>query len=399
MPRLDPFGHIASRVIDTPLLIEERKARIISDYLESRFLIDTRNPPAKMWDDDDGYSSTPEKKSIARIYEGVCIIPIVGTLVHRGDYMSAMSGLVSYQTLRKELIEAANDASIKAILLDIDSGGGEAEGNFDLARLVREINDEHKPVIAISNGSAFSGAYSIGVAAGEFYVTETGGVGSVGVIMQHYDYSEMNKIRGIKVTNITAGERKDWFDPNSPLKPEAQEFLMREAKKTGDMFIAHVAVMRGLPENVVRDTQAGLIFGQDAVNIGFVDGVSTFDEILREMTETDFSEYMTSQGSDKMSFLNKDKKDKKAKIESKVAGDKPEDEVEKDPAEVEGDKPEDEMQNDDAEKDMTEGDAVDDEDESDDPVERAAAISEIARKLASQTWPRNSFAPAYRLSK
>lgn len=283
MPRnLRIDGFIANRAFNRPLLLEIGKAHVIANYLEQRMFGNLPNQ-LMMEDDDVGHS---EPRQLGIKHEGVAIIPVIGSLVHRGGYMDAMSGIMSYQCLREALIDAANDATVKTILLDIDSGGGEVEGNFELGRLIREINDEHKPVVAISNGSAYSGAFSLGVSAGNFYMTETGGVGSVGVIIQHVDYSKANEMRGIKVTQITAGERKGELSPDFPLPKEAKKMLQDEVNRTADIFIKHVAEMRDISENDVRSTEAALLFGEDAVNIGFVDGIISFDDLLSGLVQS-----------------------------------------------------------------------------------------------------------------
>lgn len=271
-----------SRAYNTPLLLEPGKARVISEYLQSRMDMEWENnndiPPKE---------KKPEDATI--LVQKVAIIPVIGTLVHRGGWMDADSGLLSYQNLRQQLISVANDPSVSSILLDIDSGGGEVEGNFELARLIREINNNHKPVFALANGSAFSGAFSIGSAAGQFFVTSTGGVGSVGVIMQHVDVSRNNEINGIKVTNIVSGEHKADFSSDFPLSESAKNTLQKEVDRTADMFISLISELRGIPDPIIRGTEAALLFGQDAVNIGFVDGIISFDDLLETMVGTDFT--------------------------------------------------------------------------------------------------------------
>lgn len=274
MRRLKLDSMIATRVYNTPLLIEETKADTIRRYVEFRM---------GMRDEADAYEKEDDEHMEATVQKGVAVIPVVGTLVHRGGYMDAESGLLSYEHLREQIQMAAEDGKVGAILLDIDSPGGEVEGNFELARYVRMINDEIKPVAAIANGMAFSGGYSLLVAAGQAFVTETGGVGSVGVIMQHADYSKWNEKNGITVTNITYGKRKAEFSPDFPLTKEARQTLQAEVDRLGEMFVDHVAQMREISPSVVRKTEAGLIFGAEAVKIGFVDGVTTFDALLQNL--------------------------------------------------------------------------------------------------------------------
>ncbi len=277
--RLALDGYIAERAFNRPLLIEAQKARIIANFLERRFSAD-------YVDADLALDMDPVDRKAAKPYQivdGIAIVPIFGTLIHRGSFMSALSGVTSYVSLRNILSEAADDSDVNSILLDVDSGGGEVDGNFELANYIREINDDIKPVVAVANGSAFSGAYSLGVAAGKFFVTPTGGVGSVGVIIQHVDFSEQNKIAGIKVTNIVAGERKAELSSDFPLSDSARQMLQDEVNRIAEIFVDHVAEMRNINRDIVIDTQATLIFGEEAVKIGFVDGVVSYDEVLSEL--------------------------------------------------------------------------------------------------------------------
>lgn len=249
MKQLPINGYIAERVLNRPLLIEPSKARIIANYLETRFFGGFEKEAIIEFDSDDSESSV-------QIIDGIAIVPIIGTLVHRGDNISAMSGILSYQNLRNMIVDAANNSKVNMILLDIDSGGGEVEGNFDLAHLIRHINDNIKPVVAIANGSAYSGAYSLAVAAGSLFVTPTGGVGSVGVIIQHVDISQNNEMNGIKITNIVAGERKAELSSDFPLSESGKEMLQNEVNRIGNMFVKLVADMRGISENAVKKNKS-----------------------------------------------------------------------------------------------------------------------------------------------
>lgn len=282
MSKFNLNGFLAERIFDTPLLIEPGRGRIIANYLEQRMMGNLPAPVANLHDDEE------EEGGISGVIDGVAIVPIVGTLVHRGGFMDADSGILSYRQIRQELIAAADDPTINSIVLDIDSGGGEVEGTFDLARLIRQVNDEIKPVIAIANGSAFSAAYALGAAAGAFFMTETGGVGSIGTIIQHIDFSEQNKMLGIKVTNITFGDKKDEFSSDSPLSEEALQTIQERINTLGEIFVNHVVDMRGISRDVVINTEAALIFSAEAVKLNFVDGISSFDELLENLIDTEF---------------------------------------------------------------------------------------------------------------
>lgn len=319
------FKYIQQRCFNKPLLIESGKARVISDYLERRMNMEGSIPSFAIDAEDDrgGGMVFEERPVISGHIGGIAVIPIVGTLVNRSGNMDAVSGITSHRAIRNEVIAAANDRSIKAILLDIDSGGGEVEGNFDLGRLIRRINDEVKPVVAIANGDAYSGAFSLGVSAGNFYMTETGGVGSVGVIIQHVDYSNHNEMVGITVTNVKFGENKDLFSSDSPLSDEAKAVLQKEVNRTGELFVNHVAQMRNISKETVIDTKAGLLFGQEAVNINFVDGIISFDDLLEDMIDADFP--IGPIESERMSAMFiKDKQNSTSPASKKSEGEEPE---------------------------------------------------------------------------
>jgi ClpP class serine protease len=166
-------------------------------------------------------------------------------------------------------------------LLDIDSPGGEASGSFELARRVREAA-ALKPVWAVANDAAYSAAYAIAASAQRLYVTETGGVGSIGVIALHVDQSVKDAKEGYRYTAITAGAHKNDYSPHEPLSDTAKSELQDEVDRLYAIFTEHVAAMRGLGIDVVCATEAGLYFGGNAVTQGLADGVQTLEATLTE---------------------------------------------------------------------------------------------------------------------
>ena len=218
------------------------------------------------------------------------MIPIHGTLVKRTLGLEAASGLTSYQDIGAMLDAALADPSVTGILLDVDSPGGEASGSFELARRVREAAAV-KPIWAVANDAAFSAAYAIASSADRIVVTETGGVGSIGVIALHIDQSVKDANDGYRYTAITAGQHKNDFSPPEPLTHTAKGELQSEVDRLYDIFVGHVATMRGLPEMAVRATEAALYFGPNATAAGLADAVGTL-----EATLTEFSTYLSSRG-------------------------------------------------------------------------------------------------------
>ena len=219
------------------------------------------------------------------LIEGVAVIPIMGTLVNRRSSVGFF-GTMSHQDIAAVLLEAVADDAVSAILLDIDSGGGEASGNADLAETIRAL-DAQKPIFAIANDAAFSGAYALASAARRIFITRTAGVGSIGVIAHHVDISEFLKNDGVKITPIFAGDHKGELSPFQPLSKDAKARVQSEVDKTYEMFVNLIAEHRGLSAEKIISTQAGLFFGQDAVDSGLADHVTTFDGAMEEILNTE----------------------------------------------------------------------------------------------------------------
>jgi ClpP class serine protease len=123
---------------------------------ESRFVgtfepVDPENPRAG-------------RKPYRTTSDGTAIIPIIGSLVNRGSFMDVLSGILSYEILKRDIGMAASDKAVKAIVLDIDSPGGEAVGAFEAAEVVADAA-KVKQVTAVANGLCCSAAYAIASAA------------------------------------------------------------------------------------------------------------------------------------------------------------------------------------------------------------------------------------------
>ena len=270
--------HLASRLFGTPLLVHRAKLDVILAVLGERLNIQA--PVAEL--------ALPLPRSTHAGAPGIVVIPIHGTLVKRTAGLDAASGLTSYTEIAAMLDAALTDPLVAGILLDIDSPGGEASGSFELARRIRDASAV-KPVWAVANDSAYSAAYAIGAAANRLIVSETGGVGSVGVIALHVDQSVKDANEGYRYTAVTAGTHKNDFSPHQPLTSEARVELQSEVDRLYGLFVDHVAAMRTLPADDVRGTQAGLFFGANAIAAGLADAVGTFESAL-----ADFSSFLSS---------------------------------------------------------------------------------------------------------
>lgn len=267
--------HMAARLFGAPLMIHRPKLEVILSVLGPRIGLPECAVPG---------DAIPDR-TLPLGASGIAVLPVYGTLVRRTVGLEAESGLASYQSLATMLDAAVADPNVSAILLDIDSAGGESGGVFDLADRVAAAT-KTKPVWALANEMAFSAAYAIGSAANRLFVTRTGGVGSIGVIAMHADQSVKDAKDGVRYTTVFAGARKNDLNPHEPISDAAHAFLKSEVDRVYGLFVNTVARHRGLSAEAIRATEAGVYYGADAVAAGLADAVATFDEVLLALADS-----------------------------------------------------------------------------------------------------------------
>ena len=224
--------------------------------------------------------------STAQSAGGVAVLPLYGVITQRGNMIQDVSGpgSTSTQQFGSALRQLLADDTVGQILIDIDSPGGSVYGVAELADEIQSARAQ-KPVVAIANSLAASAAYWIGCAASELYVTPGGEVGSIGVWQAHQDYSRALDEAGVKTTLISAGKFKVEGNPYAPLDEDAQAFMQTRVDEYYTAFTRSVAKGRGVPIAQVRDAMGqGRVLGADgALAQNMVDGVASFDEVLRKM--------------------------------------------------------------------------------------------------------------------
>lgn len=275
---MTPLPHLATRIFDTPLLIAPQKLEVILAVLAPRIGLDIVTPAAAV-----GPQPT-SRKAFEVTPDGIAIIPIEGTLVHKAYGLDAASGMRSYVDLQNEIEDAATDPAIKGILLDVDSLGGEVAGIFELADTIYAARSA-KPIFAVANANAFSGAYLLASGAQRLYAGQSSGLGSIGVIVTHLDVSANDEQRGFKYTILHAGARKADFNPHVPLSDEARVTIEAELNRTHRMLVKAVARNRGMSESAIRETDAGRYLGDEAIPVGLADHMGTKASALYDLRQ------------------------------------------------------------------------------------------------------------------
>jgi signal peptide peptidase SppA len=209
------------------------------------------------------------------VIDGIAVIEIAGTLVHRGAWIGQSSGLTSYEGIAAQLQAALADPGIRGIALDIDSFGGEVAGAFDLADRIRAARVQ-KPVHAFVAEHALSAGYVLASQADRIILPRTGAVGSIGVVVLHTDMSGALDQKGIAVTLIHAGAHKIDANPYQPLPEAVHDQMQRQLEVVRFLFAETVAAGRGdrLTQAAALATEAAVFRGTDAIAAGLADDLA-----------------------------------------------------------------------------------------------------------------------------
>jgi len=269
---------IAQEIFNTPLLIHPNKLDAIIYGLQDRFGVHVDKPEPGLFTTQQG----ERKEGGYRIIDGVGVLDIFGALAHRGGIEADSTYILGYQDVARQFEAAINDINVNAVLLNIDSPGGSVSGCFDLADKIYEARGT-KPIIAMASDTMTSAAYAIGSAADEVYVSRTSNVGSIGVVMRHVDWSKMMENDGVSVTYIFAGDHKVDGNPYEPLPDSVKDSLQADINNVYELFVETISRNRDIKAEDVRETQAQVYLGQEAIGVGLADGVSTPDKLISRL--------------------------------------------------------------------------------------------------------------------
>lgn len=275
------YPHIASRLFNTPLLIHPIKLNAILVGLAPRLGLDLDiHSPIP-----DAYTTAngQQAKGGYRVIDDIGVIDIFGVLAHRAHLEADSSYVEGYETIARNLDAALADRSIQAIVLNIDSPGGEVSGAFQLAEQIR-AGRTIKPIHAVASDLAASAGYLIASAAESVSITPTGQVGSIGVVTCHVDMSRALDKAGYTVTPIYAGAHKVDGNPYAPLPADVADRMQADINHYYDLFVASVAAARPkMSAQAIRATEAALYIGHNAVMAGLADHVETPDQLIARL--------------------------------------------------------------------------------------------------------------------
>ena len=162
----------------------------------------------------------------------------------------------------------------RGVIVAIDSPGGSAGGGEALYAALNRVREGGKPVVAVLRGTAASAGYMTALGADRIFAREGTVTGSIGVLLQAFDASELLDRLGVPPELLASGPLKAQPNPFQPLSPEGRASAMRLIADLHDQFVAKVVARRGLEEPAVRAVADGRVLtGRQALERKLVDAI------------------------------------------------------------------------------------------------------------------------------
>jgi len=196
--------------------------------------------------------------------------------------------ILSPQPVVGQLKKFADDSSIKAIILHVNSPGGGVAASEEIYREVKRVRAEKKKKIFVSIESVgASGAFYVASAADKIYANQGSIVGSIGVIAQWVNYGDLLKWAKLKDVVIKTGEFKDTGNPARDLTPAEQAYMQSLIDNMFGQFIQAVADGRGLKYDDVKAIANGKVWtGEQAKSMKLIDSIGDFEKVVEETAKS-----------------------------------------------------------------------------------------------------------------
>ncbi|HUI11566.1 MAG TPA: signal peptide peptidase SppA [Bacteroidota bacterium] len=221
------------------------------------------------------------------------IIALLGASGERNETVTEGSGqriavvdlkgeITSSDAVVRQLKKYRTDRSVKAILLHIDSPGGGVVASQEMYEEVRRTRDDGKPVIVSMGALAASGGYYVACGGTRLVANRGTLTGSIGVISEFLQLKDALDKLGIAINTIKAGKLKDAGSPARKMTDDDRAYFQRLMDDVHAQFIGVVARERKLAPERVRELADGRVFtGEQAVRLGLVDTLGTFEDAVR----------------------------------------------------------------------------------------------------------------------
>src|SRR5580693_8612936 len=231
----------------------------------------------------------------------LAVFSLVYLTLHAGTNEATFSGfgdrigvvdlegvILSPQPVVGQLKKFADDSSIKAIIIHVNSPGGGVAASEEIYREVKRIRSEKKKKIVVSIETVgASGAYYVASASDKIYADSGSIVGSIGVIAEWMNYGDLLKWAKLKNVVIKTGEFKDTGNPARDLTPAEQAYMQDLINNMFGQFVKAVADGRGLKFDDVKAIANGKVWtGEQAKSMNLIDGVGDFETAVDDTAKS-----------------------------------------------------------------------------------------------------------------
>ncbi len=231
----------------------------------------------------------------------LAVFSLVYLTLHAGGNQAAFGGfgdrigvvdldgvILSPQPVVGQLKKLADDSSIKAIILHVNSPGGGVAASEEIYREVKRIREEKKKRIVVSIETVgASGAYYIASASNKIYADQGSIVGSIGVIAEWVNYGDLLKWAKLKSVVFKTGEFKDTGNPARELTPAEQAYMQSLIDNMFGQFVQAVADGRGMKFDDVKAIANGKVWtGKEALSMKLIDNVGDFEAVVNDTAKS-----------------------------------------------------------------------------------------------------------------
>ncbi|KIL43853.1 signal peptide peptidase SppA [Jeotgalibacillus soli] len=220
--------------------------------------------------------------------ERIAVLDLHGTIQDTGEQGSLLGGVgYNHSQFMNQLDQVKDDDTVKAIVLSVNTPGGGVVESAQIHDKIVEIKEEaRKPVYVSMGAQATSGGYYVSAPADKIFASKETLTGSLGVIMQSINFSELAERYGVEFVTITSGEFKDMLNPAEEVSEADLAIIQSMLEDSYQGFVDVIANGREMPEERVREIADGRIYnGIQALELGLIDDYGYEEDVINAVKE------------------------------------------------------------------------------------------------------------------
>ncbi len=275
--------------------ISKKPHLVTKDFMQFVCMkLENRNEGEELGIDSQGSARRVSDYEVS-VENGISIIPITGPLTYEFTSFAFMCGMTTYQGIKAN-VERSIELGADTIVFDVDTPGGEAYACFETSQYIRDICDQAGvTIISYVDGLSASAGYSLTSISDVIISNPMSKIGSIGVVVGFLNDIPKKIKEGSEAVFIYAGDSKIPYDSEGKMRDDWKEEIQQDVDNLYESFVSHVASMRGISEEAVRNTEAKVFSAEESVSLGLIDEImnhAEFEEYLVELSDKDKEDRM-----------------------------------------------------------------------------------------------------------